>query len=134
MIAIDLLQPTQDAVFVALAAATMPHSAIVRQHVKQGQEPPFVKVGQIDTENVGGKGEQAERITVEVQTIFRGEARGPLLDIMGAVRAALDGQVITAGGVNFSTPTFLGATASDAGPDGVTYAGISHFEIFAEPA
>lgn len=134
MIAIDLIQPTQDAVFAALAAAVMPHGAIVRQHVKQGQEPPFVKIGQIDTDNVGSKGEQGERLTVEVQTIFRGEARGPLLDIMGTVRAALDDQPLAAEGVSFSTPIFLGATASDAGSDGVTYAGISNFEIYAEPA
>jgi hypothetical protein len=53
---------------------------------------------------------------------------------MNEVRNALEGVEIAAEGVSFWTPDFVSEAASDAGPDGVTYAGITVFNISAEPA
>lgn len=129
---LDLVSPTQAAVYAALAAGVT--LAPVHDHVKQGTEPNFVQIGAIEVGNEGSKEEQRERIEVEVHTIYRGKDRAELLAIMHEVRTALDGVVIEADGVSFWAPEFLSAAASSAGPDGVTYAGISIFEIYAEPA
>ena len=131
---IDLISATASAVFAALQDAIDPAMATVTQHVLEDQAPPLIVIGAIDSENQAGKGEQLERITIEIQSIFRGEGRSKLLAMMAAVRDALDGQRITASGVSFDTPRYLSASASDVAPDGVTYAGITQFEIFAEPA
>jgi hypothetical protein len=66
--------------------------------------------------------------------VIRGAGRAPLLAIMHAARVALDDVQLTGDGVDFSTVTFVSASASDAGPDGVTYAGVSNFEVYGEPA
>jgi hypothetical protein len=129
---IDLMSATQAAVFGALDDRVT--LAPVHDHVKQDTDPPFVKIGTIETISEGGKDEQAETLQVEVHTIYRGADRSALLAIMHEVREALEGQTITAPDASFWTPTFIGAVASEAGPDGVTYAGISTFEVFAEPA
>jgi hypothetical protein len=132
---IDLMSPTQEAVFEALADAIPDEVAEVLDHVPQDRPiERFVKLGAIEEENVGTKDEPRSRFEIEVHTIYRGTDRSVLLAIMHRVRGALDEQPIAAEGVDFSSPDFLGAAASDAGPDGVTYAGISTFEIYAEPA
>ena len=64
----------------------------------------------------------------------RGPSRAPLMALMHAARACLEGAALEADGVVFETPNYLGATVSNAGADGVTYAGISTFEFIAEPA
>lgn len=130
---LDLMSAAQEAFFTALAAAIPPGTASVHDHLKQGTQPPFVHVGGIDEENVGSKGEQGSRFEVEVHSVYKGADRSELLAIMHQVRLALDGQPIAAAGVEFSTPAFIGAAASMAGHDGLTYAGISTFEVFAEP-
>lgn len=129
---IDLMSATQEAVFRALEAGVT--LATVHDHVKQDMQPPFVKLGTIETDNEGDKKDQRELLQVEVHTIYRGSDRSVLLAIMHDVRSALDGVAIDAEGVSFWEPVFISAAASDAGPDGVTYAGISTFEINAEPA
>ena len=131
---IDLMSATQAAMFARLAAAIAPETASVHDHVKQDAAMPFVRLGQIDSEGVGGKGEQEERFEVEVQTLYRGTDRSELLAILHRVRLALDGAELTADQVEFTACNWLGSAASDAAGDGVTYAGISSFEVFAEPA
>lgn len=129
---IDLLQATQDAFYAALVAGVPSERAKVLVHVKQDTTPPMVIIGAMTSENEANDG-QIERIEVEIQTIYRGGDRGELLAIMHLVRAALDGVTISATGVYFGKPRYLGASASDVGPDGVTYAGISSFEVYTEP-
>lgn len=129
---IDLMSATQLAFFQALEAGVT--LAAVHDHVKQDTNPPFVQVGTIETVNEGAKDEQSERLEVEIHTIYRGADRAALLAIMHQVRTSLDEVSIQAEGASFSTPVFVGAAASNAGPDGATYAGISTFEVYAEPA
>jgi hypothetical protein len=126
---IDLMSAGQEAVFVALEAGV--DLASVHDHVKQDTDPPFVKIGEITTSNEGTKGDQAEILEVEVHTVYRGADRSVLLAIMHQEREALDEQTLSAGGAAFRV-RFVSAAASDAGPDGVTYAGIGVFELFAE--
>lgn len=129
---IDLMSAAQSAVFAALSAGVS--AAPVRDHVKQDTQPPFVKIGAIETDNEGDKHDQRELLSVEIHTIYRGADRTALLAIMHEVREALDDVEIAAAGASFETPNFVSSAASDAGPDGVTYAGISIFEFYAEPA
>jgi hypothetical protein len=129
---IDLLSPTQAAVFQALEAGVS--LAPVHDHVKQGTEPNFVKIGAINGTNDSAREEQREEFEVEVHSIYRGSDRSELIAIMHEVRLSLDGVAIAADGVSFWTPEFLSQAISDAGPDGVTYAGISTFLVNAEPA
>lgn len=131
---VDLITPSQDAVIARLKAGVPAQLGSVHQHVKQDTPPPFVMVGSIDASNEGSKGSQAETITVELHFVTRGPSRAPLLALMHAARVCLDGAVLEAAGVQFETPNYIGGTASNAGPDGVTYAGISTFEFTAEPA
>lgn len=130
---IDLLQAAQDAVYDALAGSVPAELATVRQHVRENTQPPLVIIGALDSvpESKGG---ELELVTVEIQSIYRGGDRGELLRIAGAVRAALDGCSITADGASFSTPSWTRTSVSDAASDGVTYAAISTFEFYAEPA
>jgi hypothetical protein len=129
---IDLMAPAQAAVFAALDAGVT--RAPVHDHVKQGTEPNFVKIGAINGTNQGAREEQREEFEVEIHSIYRGSDRAELMAIMHEVRISLDGVDISADGVSFWTPEFLSQAISDAGPDGVTYAGISTFLVSAEPA
>lgn len=132
---IDLMSATRGAVYRALAAAVPGDLAPVYDDVPQNTPPPFVKIGSIDSENASAKGDQVELLTVEVVAVYRGEDRGVLLAMMHAARAALDRQPITADGVAFEPPRFVVGSASDASQqDGVTYAGVLNFELYAEPA
>jgi hypothetical protein len=128
----DLLTPTQAAIFKALEAGVT--LAPVYDHVKPDTQPNFVKIGAIDGTNQSAREEQREEFEVEVHTIYRGADRGELMRMMHEVREALDGVEISAEGVDFWTPEFQTQAISDAGPDGVTYAGISTFLVSAEPA
>ena len=62
------------------------------------------------------------------------DQRRVLLAMMAAGRAAIDNQVITGTGVNFTRPRIDKAEAGEAMPDGVTYVGIQTYEFYAEPA
>jgi hypothetical protein len=128
----DLLSPTQAAVFTALEAGVT--LAPVYDSVKQGTEPPFVKIGTINGTNEGTKEDPRELFEVEIHTIYRGLDRTSLIAIMHEVRKSLEGVAIAADGASFWTPDFVSEAASDAGPDGVTYAGITVIEVSAEPA
>jgi hypothetical protein len=129
---IDLMSATQTAVYQALVSGGL--SIPVYDHVKQDTQPNFIKIGHISCANEGTKEDQQERFEVEIHAIYRGSDRGELLGIMHEVRKTLDREPLAFNGVSFWQPDFLTAMVSDAGPDGVTYAGISTFEVVAEPA
>jgi hypothetical protein len=132
---IDLMSAARGAVFRALAAAVSPSLCTVFDDVPQGTQPNFLKIGAIDSQNEESRSDQFERLTVEVIAIYRGQDRGVLLSMMHAGRDALDRKQLTSDGVNFLRTRFVTASASDASKDdGVTYAGISNYEIWAEPA
>lgn len=134
----DLLQAAQDALFAALKPieqlSGLPDGLGVYQHVPQDTEPPMIVLGQIGSASDEDKGEQVEDISAEIQCVYRGAGRAPLLAMMHAVRAALDGEPIGASDAVFTTPRFLKAEAGDAIADGVTYVGLVNFQFYAQPA
>lgn len=130
----DLWQGARDAVYDALNAAIAPDVALVRQSVDENTPLPVILIGDMDGERAGGKRERSDRITLDVQAMYRGADRAGLLAIMAKIRNALDDQEIAADGVTFPTsPTWLsGSTTVMA--DGVTRVGIHQYEIIVEPA
>ena len=78
--------------------------------------------------------DQREELTVEIWAVYRGEARGDLLAMMHAARSDLDGQPIAADGAALRPARLVNQLASDADQDGVTYCGLLHFTIQAQPA
>jgi len=132
---IDLLTPAQEAFFDALLAA-MP-SELADVFVVMPENPPgnFALIGAIDSEDQGEVTEQFEKLTVEVQYIYRGDDRRQLLTMMAAGRAALDRKFLTpVAGVDLSVVRHLHSSASSVAADGKTYAGIQNFTLFAQPA
>ena len=57
-----------------------------------GHHPPFHLVGDMDSDNIGGKDEQFEQINVDVHTVYKGADRRELLGLMHTVRIAIDGK------------------------------------------
>ncbi len=135
----DLLTATLNAVFANLKAAIQPQLASVFDVIPQGTQPNFVAIGHIDAENqlegdAFDDDDQLEKITFEVQYIYRGNDRRVLLAMMDTGRSALHGKPISADGVAFGLPKFITGSASTAGPDGVTYAALGTFVVLAQPA
>ena len=132
---IDLVGPTRIAVFNALEQGVDAALCAVYDDVPEGTQPNYLKLGIIDNENDESKSDQFERLLVEVFGVYRGADRGVLVNMMFAGRKALDRQKLQADGVNFLRTRFVKGSTSDASPqDGVTYAGLMQFEIWAEPA
>ncbi|BBC72920.1 conserved hypothetical protein [Altererythrobacter sp. B11] len=132
---VDLVAAAQAAVFAKLDGdAALKALCAVCDHVPQDTSPPITRVGKIESDPIGGKGEQLEQITVDVETVYRGESRAELLAMMFAARQALDGQTLQYAGVTFDLPEWLGGVTDGPARDGVTYAGIQTFSVNAEPA
>lgn len=131
---IDLVEAARGAVFVAIAAGLGSVDAIALDHVPQDQEGNFVQIDDLDWSNEGGKQDPELRITIDLRTIYRGENRADLLAIMHANHSALTDAPIAADGVTITGVQLLAGAASGAGLDGLTYAGLQSFELFAEPA
>lgn len=132
---IDFMTAARGAVFRAMNSGASQASAPVFTEVPQNTEPNFHKIGTIDTTDESAKfDDEREELLVEIISVYRGEDRGVLLAMMHAVKRDLHRQTISAPGVSFRPPRRVGATASDAMPDGITYVGISHFTIQAQPA
>ena len=130
----DLISAVREAVNVALDARVPGDLCPVYDHVPQDAKR-FLKVGQVQAEDEGGKGSDVEMMTVEVIGIYQGEDRGVLAQMMFAAKQALNRQPIEAEGALFERPRWIGTMLGDASAeDGVTYAAISHFEIYVEPA
>jgi hypothetical protein len=134
MTEIDLVEAARGAVFVAIEAGLADVNAVALDHVPQDQEGNFVQIDDLDWSNEGGKRDPELRITIDVVTIYRGQNRAELLAIMHANERALVDVAIAADGVSISDVNLVGGSASGAGPDGLTYAGLQTFELFAEPA
>jgi hypothetical protein len=130
---IDLLSATQDAV-VAAMRVLMPVSspAPFLPTVPQDTNPPFHTLGAIAFANEAGKGEGLDRFEVEIQTIYRGTDRAALNRMMFAVRQ-LEDVVLDTDEVEFSAPRAIGG-GTERASDGLTYVGLTHFEIYAQPA
>lgn len=111
------------------AAVTWP----VYDTVPQGTQPPFLKIGAIDTTDEGRPGEQYERITLELIGVYRGGDRGELGAAMFAARKVIDDRRLTTTTATFACQ-FLSGSISDASKeDGVTYVALSNFELLGEP-
>lgn len=137
--AIDLLSAASDGFFALLDAAIGADEAIVTTNPPQldpadKSERRFVIIGDIDVEDAGGKGEQLERISVQIIVVYRGRQRSALHALMHRVREALEGAVPAIAGVAFGSIDFVGASSSPPARDGVTHAGIIEFEVNGEPA
>lgn len=131
---IDMLTGAQTAVVTLLQTQLPPaERGMVRHSLKKGAEPPFHLIGDIASENAGTKDDQFEEIEVDVHTVYRGTDRGELLKLMHQVRAAADEETVEVAGATFRV-SFLGALASGAASDGVTFAGITTLQLSAEPA
>lgn len=136
---IDLFSAASDGCFALLALAITAGDIEVTTNPEQIEptdtdERQYVLIGDIDSENEAGKGEQLERLTVQIIVIYRGQQRWKLHQLMHLVRQALDDATPEIAGVAFSSITWKGATSSPAGTDGITHAGAIEFELFAEPA
>lgn len=136
---IDLFSAASDGCFALLAAAIVDDGIEVATNLEpidaeDTAERQYILIGDIDSENEAGKGEQLERLTVQIIVIYRGQQRWKLHGLMHLVRQALDDATPEITGVAFSSITWKGATSSPAGTDGITHAGAIEFELFAEPA
>ena len=133
---IDLMTAARDAFWSVMKEGVSPDLCQVLDDTPQGTQPPFLKVGTIDSEGESGKGDQLERLTVEVIAVYRGTDRGDLLAMMHAARAAIEGnRGLSSDTAHLSAPIFLKASASDASQqDGVTFVGLLNFETWAEAA
>lgn len=129
---INLLEAVHDWIFERLDEAPRDQPAEALVHVPQNTKPPYVVVGTIDGDSIGGKGDQVEGFTVEVLSFFEGK-RSPLLVIMHDNRKALDAQDEIVRGVRF-TATYRNQAITTVGSDGLTYGGVQTFSINAEPA
>jgi hypothetical protein len=131
---IDLMSAVQAGVFSGLEANMPAELAQVFDTAPQDFKGSLVLLGAIESSNEGRPGEQRERFEVEVHAVYQGKDRSKLLKIMHAARIALDEQPIAADGADLSRPTYLAGAADTVASNGVTYAGLLTFEIFAEPA
>ena len=134
-ISAELVAAVRLAVGAALEAGVAPDLAAIYDDVPQGAKPPFVKIGSLDADPEDDKDEDLYVLTVELIHVYQGRDRGVLLAMMAASERAMRAGALAARGANLGRPRFLRSSASDASPvDGVTYAGVSNFSIFAEPA
>lgn len=129
----DLMLAVQEAVFATLDVSIDPATATVAVNLEEDTAPPFVLVGEIAEDANHGKGSDLSRFEVTVHSVYRGTDRRQLLAIMFAVKQALNGAAIAWPGAAMQPPTFMDALADSVAGDGVTYAGASTFEIWAEP-
>ncbi len=130
---LDLLTGTQDAI-IALIRARLPddQKPMVRHTLDEDFQPPFHLIGDITTEEVGGKDEQLEELEAEIHTVYVGSDRRELLKLLHQVRIATNDARIPIDGATYRVQ-WRGAIASTAARDGVTFAGLTTLDIQAEP-
>jgi hypothetical protein len=131
---LDLLTGTQDAI-IQLIREQLPvdRREMVRHSLDENFQPPFHLVGDITTEEAGGKEEQLEELEAEIHTVYRGNDRRELLALMHELRLATHHVRVPLDGATY-TVQWRSAIASAAARDGVTYAGLTTLDIIAEPA
>lgn len=139
MSAIDMISATSDGAIAMLTAAIDDDVAEVTTNPDQidptdTTERQFVIIGDIDSDNEGGKGEQLELITFQIVVVYRGRQRWKMHVLMHLVRIAIEGIAPQATGAVFQPARWLGAKSSPQGADGITHAGIVEFEVYAQAA
>ena len=126
------MSDAQNATEAAIYAALSPDGVLewpIHQHVPEDTPPPVNIIGDLSGEPLGAKGDPDEEVTVEINTVFQGEARKPVLEEQARIIAALDEQSFTAGGFTIR-PLKAGSDAVLL-PDGETYLGTARFTVFA---
>lgn len=129
----DLKKAAQDAFFNKLNVAGVTALAPVVQHLLENSQPPFVIIGEINGEPIGGKDGGLDRLTIDIITMIRTPKRAKLFELQAAVRDQLDGQVVSGAGVLLSNPVEL-ASEDDILEDGETYMGTQRYETIVQPA
>lgn len=136
---VDVLSAASDGFFALLDAAIGADDVEVTTNPKplapgDTTERRYVIIGDIDADEQGGKGEQLEIVSVQIQVVYRGTQRSKLHALMHQVRLVLDGAMPVVAGVDFGSIAYLAAASSPAARDGITHAGVVEFEVQAEPA
>lgn len=132
---IDLMAAARGAVFRAMNEGASVQLAPVFTEVPENTQPNYFMIGDIDSDDASAKGDDdREQLQIEIISVYRGEDRGVLLAMMNAARRDLRRQPISAPGALLRPPRWVGSSASSALADGVTYIGLSHFTIQAQPA
>lgn len=106
----------------------------VYTHTPQNTQPPFLKLGPVSSEMDPENYDQVEKITIEIQGIWRGPGDGPLTEMMNYARSLLDGQHIPSDVVAIQPPYCLTIEVGDAAIDGLTYVAVMNVEMMVEPA
>ncbi|MBB4152904.1 hypothetical protein GGQ80_000792 [Sphingomonas jinjuensis] len=129
---VDTLTGAQDAI-VALLQDRLPpdQRELVYATIPQDTPAPFFLIGDIDVERVDDEG-QLDRASVDVHAIHQGNRRD-LLARMHLVRVAAHGQTVLIDGAAYRV-TWQSSAASTAAADGVTFAGLIAFDLFAYPS
>jgi hypothetical protein len=127
----DLLQATSSALYAALNVPSVTALAPVFASVPENQQPPFIEIGAIDAEEIGGKHSSLEQHSAEIQFQYRGRSKKPLFAMMHAARVAIETARLTAVGAVIEDARWL-ASATDREEDGVTHHGIHRFELTAQ--
>lgn len=103
----------------------------VYQHVPENTPPPVVIVADMDEDGdaVSAKDDDDVQVLLTIVSEVRGKARKPLLALMGAVKAALNGHDVERDGwrLTFRFRDSVGALQED----GQTYVGNSRFVVTA---
>jgi len=132
---LDLMDAAVTAVFRKLSQrAELTALTPVAEHVTQDSPWPMTRIGGAESVPIGGKSAQLEEISVQVDTLYRGESPAEARAIMHQQRLALEGQAIEHQGVEFDRPEWAGAVIDGPAKDGLTYVGVQTFIIKAEPA
>jgi hypothetical protein len=108
-------------------------SVPIYDHVPDGSQPPAIVIDKIVTSNEGGKGSPLYRHDVDVLLFVRARGRKGLRKMMDEVVERLDDQPLSAAGAVIQRPVHTGSSDEEL-PDGVTYAGLVRFTIWAQPA
>lgn len=123
----DAQNACEAAIYAALVAGGL--SWPVYQHVPEDTPPPVNIIGDMSGEPLGDKDTGDEQIELEINTIYQGEERAPVLAEQAKIIAALDGKALSVTGWTIH-PNKAGSDASLL-PDGETYLGAARFTVFA---
>lgn len=127
----DLLQASHDGLFALANVAGVTTLAPVFTNVPEGQQPPFVEIGAIDAEEIGGKSGGLEKHGIEIEFRTRGSSKRPLMALMHAARSAIDRQRPYVEGAEFGEIRWI-ASATDREDDGVTHHGVQRYEVIVQ--
>jgi hypothetical protein len=128
---VDLVEAARAAVFTRLIEIAPDQ---VFDHIPQDTQPPFRHIGEIEWQGGDSKFDGTITVTIELITLYRGEDRSELVEMVHQNRVALHDQDLPAEGALIELVAEVAGSISDAAADGVTYAAVQHFEMHVEPA